>query len=85
MIRRLAVVAAVVIAVVLASVVLLSAVGSGSAPRSERPDPAQMVDSGSWYVRYQWPHDGHPWETEHFVVYSDGASLKARQQLAALA
>ena len=44
-----------------------------------------MVDSGSWYVRYSWPHDGHPWETEHFVVYSDGASLKARQRLAALA
>jgi hypothetical protein len=44
-----------------------------------------MVDSGSWYRRYRWPHDGHPSETEHFVVYSDGASLKARQQLAALA
>jgi hypothetical protein len=44
-----------------------------------------MVDSGSWYRQFHWPHDGHPWETEHFVVYSDGASLKARQRLAALA
>jgi len=44
-----------------------------------------MVDSGSWYVKYSWPHDGHPWETEHVIVYSDGATLKARQRLAALA
>ena len=47
-----------------------------------------MVDSGSWYQRgegFWWPHDGHPYETEQFVVYSDGASLKARQRLAALA
>jgi hypothetical protein len=46
-----------------------------------------MIDSGSWYQRegFQWPHDGHPYETEHFVVYSDGASLKARQRLAAVA
>lgn len=44
-----------------------------------------MVDSGSWYRKFVWPHDGHPYETEHFVVYSDGASLKARQRLAALA
>gem|GEM_PF-2438520 len=44
-----------------------------------------MVDSGSWYRRgegFQWPHDGQPWETEHFVVYSDRASSKARQRLA---
>lgn len=83
--RRLAVVAAVVVAVVVMSVVVMSVVGSGSPPRSERPDPAQMIDSGSWYVREQWPHDGHPVETEHFVVYSDGASQKARQRLGAIA
>jgi hypothetical protein len=45
-----------------------------------------MVDSGSWYSRGQrWPHDGKPYEGENFVVYSDGASLEARQRLAALA
>jgi hypothetical protein len=44
-----------------------------------------MVDSGSWYVKERWPHNGNPSETEHFVVYSDGASLEARQRLAALA
>lgn len=82
--RRLTVVAAVV-AVAAMSVVVVSVVGCGSAPRSERPEPGQMVDSGSWYRKFPWPHDGHPYETEHFVVYSDGASLKARQRLAALA
>ena len=67
--------------------VLLAGVfaGCSSHSPSERPDPAQMVHSGSWYVREQWPHDGHPFESEHFVVYSDGASLEARQRLAALA
>jgi len=73
-----------VVAVAVA-VVVMSVVGSGLPPRSVRPDPAQMVDSGSWYRKFVWPHDGHPYETEHFVVYSDGASLKARQRLAALA
>jgi hypothetical protein len=82
--RRLTVVAAVV-AVVVMGVVVTSVVDFGSPPHSKRPDPAQMVDSGSWYRKFPWPHDGHPYETEHFVVYSDGASLKARQRLAALA
>jgi len=68
--------------------VLLVSVTSGCADSTadaERSDTAQMVDSGSWYVKERWPHDGHPYETQHFVVYSDGASLEARQRLAALA
>lgn len=45
-----------------------------------------MVDSGSWYSRgQQWPHDGKPFASENFMVYSDGASLEARQRLAVLA
>jgi hypothetical protein len=44
-----------------------------------------MVDGGSWYAKERWPHDGSPYESEHFVVYSDGASLDARERLAALA
>jgi hypothetical protein len=43
-----------------------------------------MVDTGSWYAKERWPHDGNPYETQHFVVYSDGASMEARQRLAAL-
>lgn len=68
--------------------ILFAGVVSGcadSSSSSERPDPAQMVHSGSWYVREQWPHDGKPVESEHFFVYSDGASQQARRRLADLA
>ncbi len=59
---------------------------SQSSSRSDPPDPAQTVDNGSWYSRGErWPHDGKPFESENFVVYSDGASLEARQRLASLA
>ena len=41
-----------------------------------------MVDSGSWYeTGHRWPHDGNPVEGENFVIYSDAASLEARQQI----
>ena len=53
---------------------------SGCAKLQEQPqEPVQMVDSGSWYSRVQWPHDGRPYESQDFVVYSDGASQEARQ------
>ncbi len=58
---------------------------SGSVVRSQLPDPAQMLDEGSWYAREAWPHDGHPIESEHFAVYSDGAGMEARARLASLA
>jgi len=50
-------------------------------------DPAtdlpEMVDSGSWYRSgFRWPHDGNPYESEHFIVFSDAASLEARQEVA---
>jgi len=63
----------------------LAAGCSGSSPQSEQSDPAQMVDSGSWYAKERWPHDGNPYETQHFVVYSDGAGSEERQRLASLA
>lgn len=45
--------------------------------------PPEMVDSGSWYRSgFRWPHDGNPFESEHFIVYSDAASLEARQTVA---
>jgi hypothetical protein len=44
-----------------------------------------MVDSGSWYAKERWPHDGKPVEGQNFVVYSDGASQQARQRLGVLA
>lgn len=48
-------------------------------------EPQHMVDSGSWYSRNQWPHDGNPYETQHVVVYSDASSPEARQALAEVA
>jgi hypothetical protein len=46
-------------------------------------DAGAMVDSGSWYRSgFRWPHDGNPYETEHFIVYSDAASPFARQRVA---
>lgn len=74
-------------ALLVGGILLIGAVTgcSGSASQSEPPDSAQKVDSGSWYVREAWPHDGHPYETAHFVVYSDGAGQKARQRLGTLA
>jgi hypothetical protein len=48
--------------------------------------PDGMVDNGSWYRSgYHWPHDGNPYESAHFIVYSDAASLEARQTLADIA
>lgn len=45
-------------------------------------DAPTMVDSGSWYrTGFRWPHDGNPHETQHFIVYSDAASLSARQKV----
>jgi len=52
---------------------------SGTLFEPEKP----MVDSGSWYETgfTPWPHDGNPYESENFVIYSDAASLEARQFL----
>ncbi len=52
---------------------------SDSPTKPEKP----MVDDGSWYETgfTPWPHDGNPYESENFVIYSDAASLEARQLL----
>lgn len=47
--------------------------------------PSQMVDSGSWYrTGFRWPHDGAPYESAHFIIYSDAASLESREKLASI-
>jgi hypothetical protein len=57
----------------------------GGSPTGPSPVP-DAVHSGSWYrTGFHWPHDGNPYESEHFIVYSDAASLAARQQLAGIA
>jgi hypothetical protein len=55
---------------------------SGLSSVSNQPESEDTVNSGSWYVREQWPHDGHPYEGDRFVVYSDSASLEARRDVA---
>ena len=66
-----------------ASVQLMSCGGGGSSGDSNN---GGMIASGSWYVTgFEWPHDGNPWESENFVIYSDGAGVDARQALAQLA
>jgi len=46
---------------------------------------ADMVDEGSWYAKESFPHDGAPYESEHFTVFSDSAGLEARQRVADIA
>jgi len=49
-------------------------------------DSPTMVDDGTWYsTGWEWPHDGNPYESEHFIVFSDAASLSARRTLAGIA
>lgn len=62
-----------------------AACGSSADDRADPSGAADMVDSGSWYVREHWPHDGQPVESEHFVVYSDAAGPKIRQDVADVA
>jgi len=65
---------------------LLACGGSPTEPPALPTPAADMVDSGSWYrTGFHWPHDGNPYESEHFIVFSDAASLAARQQLARIA
>jgi hypothetical protein len=59
------------------ALILLAACGDSPS------EPANMVDSGSWYRSgFRWPHDGNPYESQHFKVYSDAASMSARQRVA---
>ncbi len=56
--------------------------GCGNDPAA----PSTMVDSGSWYVTgFRWPHDGNPYESANFTIYSDAASDQARRSLAQMA
>ena len=66
----------------LLSLSLLSIVSAGAQTTSGESEHSQMVDSGSWYSRVQWPHDGNPYESNNFVVFSDAASLEARRSAA---
>jgi len=69
----------------LALVMLLGGCGDSTGPDGGGL-PSGMVDSGSWYrTGFRWPHDGKPYESPNFIVYSDAASLEARRTLADIA
>jgi hypothetical protein len=69
--------------VILAASVQLMSCGGGGGGSS---GTGGFISSGSWYVTgFEWPHDGNPWESDNFVIYSDGAGEDARQALALLA
>ena len=44
-------------------------------------EPRQIED-GSWtiYSPYNWSHDGQPYSSEYFSVYSDGASIELKKK-----
>ncbi|MDH3267538.1 MAG: hypothetical protein OEM46_01670, partial [Ignavibacteria bacterium] len=66
--------------VVLCGLIYLISPGCSDSPTEPEK---HMIDSGSWYETgfTPWPHDGNPLEGENFVIYSDAASLEARQYL----
>ena len=50
---------------------------------SDSPSEPELQYPGSWYsIGFEWAHDGNPYETEHFIVYSDAASFESRVTLA---
>jgi len=84
--------------VILAAILLLTACGTSESDSSlnqselplaqdlqDTPDTEPEQYSGSWYSRETWPHDGHPYESPNFIVYSDAASQSAREALANVA
>ena len=67
---------------------VLLAAGCRSVPQEENQsldNSETMVDSGSWYSRVEWPHDGKPYESPNFIIYSDAASQESREELAGIA
>ena len=67
-------------------VAISTALACGSSSDGVASD-SPVIDSseGTWYDRPHWPHDGDRIETANFVVYSDSASVEARQKTAAIA
>jgi hypothetical protein len=64
-------------------VAILIGLGAGCSAPAPSPGgaaPAAMVNSGTWYVVENWPHDGHPYATSNFVVFSDAASDQAKRE-----
>jgi hypothetical protein len=69
----------------LASVLTLScALGCEDDPAA--PSPPQ-TDKGAWarYTPFDWTHDGRPYQSTYFTIYSDAASARLKQHLGEIA
>lgn len=46
-------------------------------------NPPDEIEEGSWvtYSPYNWSHDGQPYSSVYFTVYSDGASNEMKRQV----
>ena len=42
-----------------------------ASPDSTTSSSVTMVESGSWYAVEAWPHDGDPFVSDNFVVFSN--------------
>ena len=69
----------------LLGILILVFMAGCSTVNTEADTAKTLVDSGSWYSRETWPHDGNPYESQHFIIYSDAASLESREELAGIA
>jgi hypothetical protein len=58
--------------------------GCESNPASPSTPPPE---NGSWtiYTPYDWPHDGRPYQSIYFTIYSDAADTTMKQQLGEIA
>lgn len=78
------------VAALAAVLLLLFSCDKESNPTSSWPYPPPEIcpaeqwddDTGGYYA---YTHDCHPFQGEHFTVYSDGSSKQAKRQLAELA
>ncbi len=66
-------------------ILILVCMAGCSTENTESDTARTLVDSGSWYSRETWPHDGNPYESQHFIIYSDAASQESREELAGIA
>ncbi|MDH3294008.1 MAG: hypothetical protein OER95_06775, partial [Acidimicrobiia bacterium] len=65
--------------------VVLAGMIAGCVADSDQEETPSVNDDDPWYLPERWPHDGNPFQSENFIVYSDAASTKARRETAEVA
>jgi hypothetical protein len=64
---------------------LLVILAAGCSSTTSSTQAVKLIRHGSWYSREKWPHDGEPYESQNFIIYSDGASTESREEVALIA